>query len=324
MTNNLKPLTRKEKILDGQNINPINRDEYFIQKAVQSGGGGGGSSLPPYTSADKGKVLTVVEAEPETVVVVPEQSGTLSAITYDLESTAYGAILDGVNTSDLANEQSISFTGSFGQDTSTMTLYYLADSNVFVTALDETGDIIVFLAEVDGQNKWIFNSYDPSTVGLAYTISATASVPSVEPKWEKGNIVMPISQQFTTMFMTRLTAEVPKAIQAGVGVPVYAPAATEAATNEAEWDNAVSLIEKSFNEGVLPVFYATAEDLIGAKSVTVSQVNNAWSVSGLSTYYATNGYTLLVEFGYVLTLNPALSNRKSVGISTVVTLLDTP
>lgn len=36
--------------------------------------GGSGSSLPPYTSSDIGKVLTVGEAEAKTVVVVPEQT----------------------------------------------------------------------------------------------------------------------------------------------------------------------------------------------------------------------------------------------------------
>lgn len=137
--------------------------------------GEGGGGLPPYTSADKGKVLTVGEAE-QTVIVVPEQSGTISAITYGLESTAYGAILDGVDTSSLANGQSVSFEAAIGPSSNTVTLYYLADTNVFVTALDETGDTVVSLAEVDGQNKWIFDSYDSSTVGLAYTISATASV----------------------------------------------------------------------------------------------------------------------------------------------------
>ena len=317
------PINRREEFLQaiadksGAPV-PVTRIEEFLKRISESSGG---SSLPPYTSADKGKVLTVGEAEPQTVIVVPEQSGTISEITYGLESAAYGAILDGVDTSSLANEQSVTFEVAIGPSSNSVTLYYIAETNIFSDALDETGDAYVFLAEVDGQNKWIFNAYGQSTVGLAYTISATTSVPSsVEPKWEKGNIVIPVSEQFTSMFTARLTQEIPKAIQAGVGVPVYAPAATEAATNEAEWDNAVSLIEKSFNEGILPVFYATPVDLIGAKAVLASSANSTWRINGLSTYYSTNGYVFRVDFDYIL----LLFEQKMVGLSTLVTLLQTP
>ena len=68
----MEPLTRQEMILDGMDIEPITRLEYFLKKSAQ--GGGGGSSLPPYTSADKGKVLTVGEVDPVETVVIPEQT----------------------------------------------------------------------------------------------------------------------------------------------------------------------------------------------------------------------------------------------------------
>ena len=186
MAYNLEPRTIKENLLGliGKNPHaeprPANtREECFLADIAENGGGGGG--LPPYTSADKGKVLTVGEAEGQTVIVVPEQSGTISAITYDMESTAYGAVLDGVDTSSLANGQSVTFEVAIGPNSNTATLYYLADTTVLVTALDETGDTFVFLAEVDGQNKWIFDFYDSSIVGLSYKV--TASVPAVAPYW---------------------------------------------------------------------------------------------------------------------------------------------
>ena len=62
---NLTPSNRLEAILDGGDVTPSNRREYFIQKAMSAGGV---SDLPEYTSADKGKVLTIGEGEGETSV----------------------------------------------------------------------------------------------------------------------------------------------------------------------------------------------------------------------------------------------------------------
>lgn len=50
----IDPITRKERILAGQDITPLRRDEYFLKNSAT-----GGSSLPEYTSSDIGKVLTV-------------------------------------------------------------------------------------------------------------------------------------------------------------------------------------------------------------------------------------------------------------------------
>lgn len=51
----MEAVTRKEKILDGQDLTPLNRKEYFMKKAVSEGGGG---SVPTPADADTGKVLT--------------------------------------------------------------------------------------------------------------------------------------------------------------------------------------------------------------------------------------------------------------------------
>ena len=67
----MKALTRKEKILNGENIEPLTRPEIFTKKAVNEGGGG----LPPYTDNDEGKALAVKKAAPVPVemIIVPEQ-----------------------------------------------------------------------------------------------------------------------------------------------------------------------------------------------------------------------------------------------------------
>lgn len=67
---NLTPSNRLEEILDGGDVTPSNRREYFIQKAMSAGGG---SDIPAYTSADKGKVLTIGEVEREVTVIIPLQ-----------------------------------------------------------------------------------------------------------------------------------------------------------------------------------------------------------------------------------------------------------
>jgi len=41
----LQPITRKEKILDGQDLAPVTRLEYFLKKAATKGEGSGGGSI---------------------------------------------------------------------------------------------------------------------------------------------------------------------------------------------------------------------------------------------------------------------------------------
>ena len=40
----MEPITRSEKILNGEDLEPITRMEYFLKKAAQGGGDGGGAS----------------------------------------------------------------------------------------------------------------------------------------------------------------------------------------------------------------------------------------------------------------------------------------
>lgn len=48
----LQPITRKEKILDGQDLTPVTRLEYFLKKAATGGGGAGLYIGTPITIAD--------------------------------------------------------------------------------------------------------------------------------------------------------------------------------------------------------------------------------------------------------------------------------
>lgn len=66
-----EPITRKEKYLakaSGQNVetpDPLTREEMYLDTIAKGGGGGGGggADLPDVTSADNGKVLSVVSGE---------------------------------------------------------------------------------------------------------------------------------------------------------------------------------------------------------------------------------------------------------------------
>lgn len=46
MSNELKPISRRERILSGEKIDPMNREEYFLSLASEKSGGGGGGSNP--------------------------------------------------------------------------------------------------------------------------------------------------------------------------------------------------------------------------------------------------------------------------------------
>ena len=147
------------------------KNQTGVDKIVEilENGGGGGSSLPTYTDADIGKVLTLAEgSESETVVIVPEDTYTATA------GVAY-PVSDG--------------------DASYFTAGQTATMNVNgtdypVTGI-ENGGTVGFVAVIphDPQNiEVVFYEYNGDIfleVGLTgtYTVSLTASVSSVEPKW---------------------------------------------------------------------------------------------------------------------------------------------
>lgn len=129
-----------------------------------AGQGKSGGGLPSYTPADKGKVLTIGEGEGSvTTVIVPEQTVT---------QTEGPIPLTGVDVSGFA-------VGVSGIMTINGTEYN-------VTAEESVGGAIAFPA----LEAEVIIVLDNGVVTLGtpnpgtYTVSLSASVPSVEPKWE--------------------------------------------------------------------------------------------------------------------------------------------
>jgi hypothetical protein len=53
------PLTRMERIMSGEDVEPLTREEYFMKKLVDSISATAAAVLPEYKVADDGKVLKV-------------------------------------------------------------------------------------------------------------------------------------------------------------------------------------------------------------------------------------------------------------------------
>ena len=174
---NLTPSNRLEAILDGGDVTPSNRREYFIQKAMSAGGG---SDLPEYTSADKGKVLTIGEGEESvTTVIVPEQSVTMAVPDTFLVNVDYAGAIS------LANGTSATLVVNDAQIA--MTAYSMEDAELGHIEIfeDENSEYNIVCAE----NSTTFSA-GGLIPGTTYTVSLSASVPSVEPKWD--NVFPPL------------------------------------------------------------------------------------------------------------------------------------
>lgn len=316
MAYNLEPRTIKENLLGliGKNPHaeprPANtREECFLADIAENGGGG--SSLPPYTSADKGKVLTVGEgSESETVVIVPEQTVTLSPEGFAVLSNVVDDLFTAGRIVNMTVDNETA-SGEIVGDGLGLAVNITHESLTWrIGKIDELGG---FVFQVVDENE------DP--VPGTYTVSLTTSVPSVEPKWEKGNIVIPVSNQITTMMNTRLQTEIPKAITAGIGVPVYHGAVTEEAVDGEEWDETTALIKESVMKGIVLLSYLNSTNIVIPTGVSYDSQYEKHVVDGFSMKYTTGNYVLKVEFSVVLMKNPNLSNRKEVGLTTIVTLL---
>lgn len=160
---NLTPATRLESILNGDDIAPVTREEYFLRKAASGSGEGG---LPPYTSADKGKVLTVGEdaEHGETTVIIPVQEITLVD-----EPVPVNGSLDALNNGDSCT---ITVNGVSHPASCEVT----ADGKEIIT---QDGTIDIF--EDDGTLYAVIG--DPIISG-SYTISASIITPATVDKWD--------------------------------------------------------------------------------------------------------------------------------------------
>lgn len=160
-------VTRKQKILDGQDIPPISRYEYFLKKTVTDNGGGG---LPAYSPSDIGKVLTLGEGS-ETVqtVIVPEQTVTFSdepVLLTNANENAFKNLRSGETANAVIN--GVSYVA---------TSFDLMGTVAYGVSLDQ--DTALFIKYSEDMGGVVLNGDAPGT----YTISMAASVTGVEPKW---------------------------------------------------------------------------------------------------------------------------------------------
>ena len=211
MAYNLEPITRKENLLGLIAGNPhaehreaITREEAFLSDIAENGGGGG-SSLPPYTSADKGKVLTLGDGSgSETVVVVPEQTVTMEIVDGygDAEISGNYDFFQNANEGDILNatidENQVVLTG---------TRYTPPIGDPFIAF--ESGDIAIHINQF-GTLMLSLENQDAGTRTI--TVSATASVPSVEPKWE--NTGLPVIRVSETLLGATLISTYSEVVEA--------------------------------------------------------------------------------------------------------------
>ena len=173
--------------------------------------GSGGSSLPPYTSADKGKGLFLAEdGETVTVIVVPEQTlttnETVSIETPDGASITLNhaaEVIGGPATYEGAPESAVVTSTPSGGSTTT--------ENVIKTGKGYAPEAyptmtLVYFDTISG--KWYLGYFSEITM----TLSATASVPSVEPKWE--NTGLPVIRVSETLLGATLISTYSEVVEA--------------------------------------------------------------------------------------------------------------
>ena len=166
----------------------------------QAGQGKSGSGLPPYTSADKGKTLTLGEGEGEPIVVVPEQTVTLP-------SGKSTASLSGVPTLEEAPE-SINYV-----------FVYMGETFSGVAEKDANlryhlGEMPLYLS-LGHDGIFFLKILQAAPIDITVTISATISTPLVEPKWEGVHKVVEASETYTNGVAQMMTAAITEILTSG-------------------------------------------------------------------------------------------------------------
>jgi hypothetical protein len=187
----------------------------------------GGSSLPSYTSADIGKVLTVGEDAEHSVseTIIEEQT-----FTTDGTSSAKATL-----TVDFTYEQA--------------SAYASAETDVIVV-LDGNNIPTKFEWRVYGeQDRPVIYITDTAFIvwnGIAvqarqlsknttYTISVIRSIPSVEPKWENGGVTVTLPSDFITTFQTAMQSAITDILTNSRTGIVYAETSNFAGTGLADF-----------------------------------------------------------------------------------------
>lgn len=192
---NLKPITRKEAILNGDDITPVTREEYFAKNSVSGGG------IPSPTAEDVGKVLTATVGS-QTATLVPEQ--TLTNVSANTPVLLSNSTFDGIEVGDTVH---VTITASSISHDS-------FDEDVEVTSqgIVMTGKADIYTIYDSGTG--IYFSSDYSLTGV--TIEVTAEVAG-EPtaSWQTasgGGKVFTISQGLTTALLACVQTAVRAAV----------------------------------------------------------------------------------------------------------------
>lgn len=171
----MKPITREDRIYNGEDVKTLTRDEYFLKKHVkESEGGGSGSSLPPYTASDVGKSLTVVQ-ETETVVVIPEQTVTVTDSTVVLNGTDFSRLSgENLELSVTINDGEYTLTGDV---TGNGIDFLYEDEILFYNIYSDENDTVVFYVGALKSGMVIPGSYNIAAAFLAPKATSTIIVP---------------------------------------------------------------------------------------------------------------------------------------------------
>lgn len=203
----LTPAVREEAILDGADIDPATRLEYFLSKAANEVPKPTGSSdagkvvtvnedgdgfelddvpkeLPSYTSADKGKFLGLGEGSSSTTeVIVPQQTLLTSNVDTNVSPLqGYGTFVQSIDLSVFDNYDNIVITVDG------------TNYEAIKTTLSGYGEC---LAVYDNDSPiYIVNStrfYRDRLAGFSATVSISVIIPDVAPVWEKVALIVPLT-----------------------------------------------------------------------------------------------------------------------------------
>lgn len=192
--------TGVDKILQQMGGSP-EKNKTGVDKILEilENGGGGGGGLPEYTSADIGKVMTVVEGEAAEQTVIPEQEVTLVQDGY-----VYAYIFgddDGVNGA-FFNNVSVGDKCSISINDEAPVECTAAD--VFGYALFNIGDLYVGSSAGFG-GTGVFAMGDPSA---PVKISATAVAPTASVGYDRTPFVVTIDSSSNPKTIDKTYAEI--------------------------------------------------------------------------------------------------------------------
>lgn len=169
----LTPITRHERILAGEDIEPVTRIEHFMKEAAS---GGGGSGLPDYTVSDLDKVLKIAADDTETIAIVPEQTVRNARMEIELSNTQPDYFVVGASCVLTENGTPHNVTVVDDPDFGP----YISGDNVYIRKDD--GKLYIWANDMN-----------------EYTVSVTKNVvTSVAPAWERNQLIVNINEDTHT------------------------------------------------------------------------------------------------------------------------------